>query len=121
MIYTNSIKVVLIKYWQNENQAIFAALSFLLHYLSCIDPCTSGLNDCDVNAECTTVSSAPGYQCTCRRGYLGNGRTCVGKPSKCTGHQCMSLLCSRNIASTKTNCKLIKLYTISSSCSYLQS
>ena len=42
-----------------------------------IDECASKTDSCDVNAFCNnTVGS---HNCTCNRGYSGNGQTCTGK------------------------------------------
>ncbi|VDP47104.1 unnamed protein product, partial [Soboliphyme baturini] len=35
--------------------------------------CKTG-NDCDRNADC--LETAEGFKCTCRSGYIGDGRTC---------------------------------------------
>jgi len=37
------------------------------------DHCTD--NDCDTNAACKTVANT--FQCTCKNGYSGNGKTCT--------------------------------------------
>ncbi len=41
--------------------------------------CLDGTHDCDINAICTDTMS--GFTCTCRTGYIGDGRVCV-LPSK---------------------------------------
>ena len=43
------------------------------------DFCTAGINDCDINAECKNISSAPFFECSCLPGYVGNGSVCKGK------------------------------------------
>ena len=45
-----------------------------LNVLSVIDLCST--NPCDVNADCTVVSTS--YSCSCRTGFSGPGTTCTG-------------------------------------------
>ena len=41
------------------------------------DECRTQTDDCDVNAIClNTIGS---YLCSCKSGYSGDGRTCIGK------------------------------------------
>ena len=47
-----------------------------VYLISDIDECSSE-NNCDVNARCmNTIGS---YNCTCKKGYQGDGRNCPGK------------------------------------------
>ena len=42
-----------------------------------IDECENDeLNECDANALCTNTKGS--YDCSCRDGYQGDGRTCTG-------------------------------------------
>ena len=41
-----------------------------------IDECSSE-NECHVNATCANTMGS--YNCTCKRGYGGDGRNCSGK------------------------------------------
>ena len=51
--------------------------SFDLVNSSDVDECITGNHDCDVNSNCTnTVDSR---NCTCKEGYIGNGRSCSGR------------------------------------------
>ena len=34
-------------------------------------------NECSANADCT--DQTPGYNCTCKKGYRGDGKVCQGK------------------------------------------
>nr|CDJ83750.1 Nidogen and EGF calcium-binding domain containing protein [Haemonchus contortus] len=40
-----------------------------------VDECATGMIQCAPNAEC--VNSVGGYQCTCRKGYSGDGKQCT--------------------------------------------
>ena len=42
-----------------------------------IDPCTTGDNKCNKNADCTPVGDS--YTCSCKPGYKGDGVTCTSK------------------------------------------
>ena len=45
-----------------------------------IDECKeASTHDCDVNADCKNRER--GYDCTCREGYAGDGRSCVAADS----------------------------------------
>ena len=62
------------------NVTDFFRRCFIAMYLSSllsvdIDECEEG-NDCDPNALCTNTEGS--YVCRCIRGYIGNGRNCIG-------------------------------------------
>ena len=42
-----------------------------------INECSTNVQNCDANAFCS--NSEGSYNCTCRPGYNGNGRSCTGK------------------------------------------
>lgn len=44
-----------------------------------VDECSTGTHDCDPNADCT--NEVGGFECTCKDGYMGDGRTCVPEPT----------------------------------------
>lgn len=61
----------------NANLSTLSYLFFILDYNECLDEKT---NDCDQNAICkNTVGS---FECFCKVGYAGNGKTCQGKEDK---------------------------------------
>ena len=41
-----------------------------------MDECKFNISDCDVNANCTNTFGS--YKCTCKVGYIGDGRSCSG-------------------------------------------
>ena len=41
-----------------------------------IDECTTGQNNCHVNALCSNTVGL--YVCRCVRGYVGDGKICTG-------------------------------------------
>ena len=49
---------------------------FGVHFVPDIDECSSE-NECHVNATCTNTIGS--YNCTCKKGYVGDGRNCSGK------------------------------------------
>lgn len=51
-----------------------------------INECAEDLDNCHANAKC--INTAGSYQCRCKSGFRGNGRTCTGQPR--TGHHPLS-------------------------------
>ena len=49
------------------------------HYISDIDECRLGTDDCDDNAKCDNTPGS--FECTCNEGYSGDGKNCDGKSS----------------------------------------
>ena len=41
-----------------------------------INECTTGASDCDPNADCKDKVGS--YECHCKTGYKGDGKTCTG-------------------------------------------
>ena len=39
------------------------------------DECENGLHNCDINADCTNTIGS--FECTCKDGFIGNGKTCI--------------------------------------------
>ncbi|XP_066276578.1 IgGFc-binding protein-like [Branchiostoma lanceolatum] len=46
-----------------------------------VDECAENLDDCDANADC--INTHGSYNCECRAGYTGDGRTCEGAEGVC--------------------------------------
>ncbi|XP_031568347.1 delta-like protein C [Actinia tenebrosa] len=57
-----------------------------------VNECTSGHHDCSVNATCTNTIGS--FNCTCKNGYLGNGRNCTEQPTTvsdpCHSNPCLN-------------------------------
>ena len=41
-----------------------------------VNECVAQLDDCGTNSRCANTHGS--YNCTCKQGYQGNGRTCTG-------------------------------------------
>ena len=46
-------------------------------FLQDINECEENPSSCDVNANCTNTDGS--YDCTCKTGYTGDGKSCSGK------------------------------------------
>ena len=46
-------------------------------FISDINECTNGSAECDENADCENNEGS--YDCNCKNGFSGNGKTCSGK------------------------------------------
>ena len=56
-------------------------------FVADVDECLSSLDDCHLDAFCTNTIGS--YNCTCNKGYEGNGRTCTDVNECVTGtHNC---------------------------------
>ena len=53
------------------------SIEYIPIFLSDIDECLTGANNCSDNATCTDTNG--GYNCTCKRGFEGDGLTCFGE------------------------------------------
>ena len=42
------------------------------------DECAENADDCSPNADCSDL--VDGFECQCRKGFSGDGRTCTGRP-----------------------------------------
>lgn len=48
-----------------------------------VDECGAGTFSCDADAEC--INTKGSYNCSCKPGYQGDGKTCEGEISRCQG------------------------------------
>lgn len=48
-----------------------------------VDECGAGTFSCDADAEC--INTKGSYNCSCKPGYQGDGKTCEGEISRCEG------------------------------------
>ena len=44
-----------------------------------INECLQGIDDCAKNNAATCINTFGSFQCVCKSGYSGDGRTCVGE------------------------------------------
>ena len=58
--------------------SLFEDVFRIICYLD-VDECITGNHGCDVNANCT--NTVGGHNCTCKKGFAGDGRSCLGKLS----------------------------------------
>ena len=87
----------------NPQQVILSTISFLCFFRADVDECEDGENSCDVNALC---SNTPGsYVCRCKRGFDGDGQTCVGKSTS-------TVFVNRDLRKINTCFNLRRNYTI---------
>ena len=54
----------------------FLEIALLCSLVPDIDECSSA-NECNMDATCTNTIGS--YNCTCKKGYQGDGRNCPGK------------------------------------------
>ena len=68
-----------------------------------IDECTEGTHKCDVNGA-VCINTPGSYNCTCKNGFVGDGRTCTGKlyieTIDCRVFQLRRILCYSGAQST---------------------
>ncbi|KAL9978444.1 hypothetical protein ACROYT_G015958 [Oculina patagonica] len=93
------------KYWLDPTLTGVAVLVYCDMNLKDIDECSSGSHKCDMNAKCNnTVGS---YNCTCKEGYTGDGRSCSDIDECSDGsHKCdRNANCTNNVGSFYCTCK----------------
>ncbi|XP_066022761.1 uromodulin-like [Pocillopora verrucosa] len=64
------------KYWLDPTRKRKAKLIYCDMVNEDMDECKFNISDCDVNANCTNTYGY--YKCTCKVGYIGDGRSCSG-------------------------------------------
>ena len=61
----------------SDNCLISSQALLLFHYFSDIDECTTGTHNCSDHAVCNNTKG--GHNCTCKKGFIGDGENCTGK------------------------------------------
>ena len=61
-----------------------------IHLIPCldVDECRNSRNDCHVNADC--INTFGSFNCTCKAGSTGDGRTCSGRVQLKLNHRKIS-------------------------------
>ena len=59
-----------------QNTSLSSVLEPFLLSLD-IDECAAGTHDCSPDALCVNLIGS--YNCTCKQGFLGNGKDCQGR------------------------------------------
>ena len=54
------------------------SIGFAFNFLD-VDECSASVPVCDVNADC--MNTLGSHRCTCKAGFIGDGKTCTGKRS----------------------------------------
>ena len=69
--------------WNSLLKLMFVTKFFVVNFFTYtlfafvdIDECNNGNHVCDVNARCTNTNGS--YNCTCKEGFIGDGRSCSG-------------------------------------------
>ena len=60
-----------------------------------VDECTASSPMCHGNAFCNNTLGS--YNCTCKPGYYGDGKTCKGKIGRCLHHSSFQSLIGRDV------------------------
>ena len=57
-----------------------------------INECELGINNCDVNANCSNTFGT--FECTCSAGFVGDGVNCTSKELHCHICVCKVMMCT---------------------------
>ena len=70
---------------------VFFVVSFCTFwfFFSDVNECETGVDDCDVNANCSNAEGS--YRCLCKTGFEGNGTTCQGTGTVKTNRRAVRL------------------------------
>ena len=69
-----------------------------------VDECTASSSMCHENAFCNNTLGS--YNCTCKPGYYGDGKTCKGKIGRCLHHSSFQSLIGRDVTPGFVSAKL---------------
>nr|XP_058971268.1 uromodulin-like [Pocillopora verrucosa] len=91
------------KYWLDPTRKGKAKLIYCDMVNEDMDECKFNISDCDVNANCTNTFGS--YKCTCKVGYIGDGRSC-SDIDECKGnHSChVNAACMNTLGSHVCQC-----------------
>ena len=61
------------------NREVCIIINTTLHnnFTEDIDECSTGLNNCSYNANCSNTDGS--FECHCKSGYVGDGFICIGE------------------------------------------
>ena len=68
---------------------------FFFFFIIDVDECTASSPMCHENAFCKNTPGS--YNCTCKPGYYGDGKTCRGKIGRCLHHSSFQSLIARDV------------------------
>ncbi|XP_068706633.1 uromodulin-like isoform X2 [Montipora foliosa] len=93
------------KYWMSSVKPGIPVLAFCDMKTEDVDECTASLPVCHENATCNNTLGS--YQCTCKAGYAGDGKTCRDV-DECTAslpvcHE--NATCNNTLGSYQCTCK----------------
>ena len=52
-------------------------VQLIIFILTDIDECATKTHHCNLNANCTNTNGS--FECVCKEGYTGDGKSCSGK------------------------------------------
>ena len=69
-----------------------------------VNECTASSSMCHENAFCNNTLGS--YNCSCKPGYYGDGKTCKGKIGRCLHHSSFQSLTGRDVTPRFVSAKL---------------
>ena len=69
-----------------------------------VNECTASSSMCHENAFCNNTLGS--YNCSCKPGYFGDGKTCKGKIGRCLHHSSFQSLIARDVTPRFVSAKL---------------
>ena len=83
---------------------IYCFFVLFLFFKIDVDECTASSPMCHENAFCNNTLGS--YNCTCKPGYYGDGKTCKGKIGRCLHHSSFQSLIARDVTPGFVSAKL---------------